>query len=670
MLVKPVVIRRFITAAVLAVSVVFSAHADPSACQPTDVFYDGVAQKALTNLQALSPKLQEYNNHVQQVIFDQNGACYAISMYVDRSPAKSYTWSGFDAGGTSQSGNATRDEIKQLMSGMDFKYIDFDFAAYEYKNNSLLSAANIALKTSQSAENQQKLTQDVQTYQKCRAELFNLSQEQSTVKDLRDKASSFLTTLSSPQTTTCTCDESGTLTSCSTISESPEEESSKLLSCKNLSEYNQDTAFCPTCIIFERILMADQKLAGGAFGVLADSLIKILTIGFLLFLAYQTLVLVSSPANQPMSKYLTSLLVQGFKVTVAILILTSPTILFDLILRPVLEGSLDFGLTLTGKAQAAIEAAGAKYTKFDTANAMLTAPFLQKMVGAAEVFNEQAALMPAMGRAMICDAFANLDWNVIPNIETLLEGLLVVIFGYIISLSVGFYLLDITVELGFFCCLLPFLITCWPFKITNRYTKVGWNIFMHIFFTFVMLGVVITVINAIIKRSLAPNHDVKDLINALNTNDFEAIKQLMDIGGSQMLFLIVACYICLKLLKDINNLSNKFAGGAGFNISPSIGGLGASALIATGKTGGSALFKGITSATSALGRESGATGGLKALGGKASDALGFSKMRNYYQQLKGKAGIGANAQARGGRAGNSSNPSATTNNNTSGGGQS
>ena len=117
-------------------------------------------------------------------------------------------------------------------------------------------------------------------------------------------------------------------------------------------------------------------------------------------------------------------------------------------------------------------------------------------------------------------------------------------------------------------------------------------------------------------------------------------------------------------------MSNKFAGGAGFNISPKIGGLGASALIATGKNGGSALFKGLTSGTSALSRESGVTGGLKALGGKASDALGFSKMRNYYQQLKGQAGIGANAQARGGRAGNNTNPSATTNNNTSGGNKS
>jgi hypothetical protein len=193
---------------------------------------------------------------------------------------------------------------------------------------------------------------------------------------------------------------------------------------------------------------------------------------------------------------------------------------------------------------------------------------------------------------------------------------------------------------------------------------------MHIFFTFVMFGVVITVINAIIKRSLAPNHDIKDLINALNTNDFESIKQLMEIGGSQMLFLIVACYICLKLLKDINNLSNKFAGGAGFNISPSIGGLGASALVATGKNGGSALFKGITSGTSALSRESGLTGWAKDKKDKVSDALGFSKMRNYYQQLKGQAGIGANAQARGGRAGNNTNPSTTTNNNTSGGNQS
>ena len=88
MLVKSVVIRRFITAVIVAVSVVFSAHADPPTCQPTEAFYDGVAQKALTTLQTLSRKLEEYNNHVQQVLFEQNGACYFMNMYVDRSPAK------------------------------------------------------------------------------------------------------------------------------------------------------------------------------------------------------------------------------------------------------------------------------------------------------------------------------------------------------------------------------------------------------------------------------------------------------------------------------------------------------------------------------------------------------------------------------------------------------
>lgn len=658
MLVKNVAFNRFLIVVGFMLSASFCAYADQTKCEATDVFYNGVAQKATSVLSAAAPKLEQYNNHVKTALKDPNSPCYLLNTQVSQSSSTPYSWSGFDLSGATQAG-AQSEEIKKLISGMDLSNIDTNFSAYEYKNSARIAAANIKLKRSANPEDTQKIQNDLRIFQQCKVELFNLQQEQSSIKDLRNNASLYLTTLSSPKSTTCTCDESGTLKTCSSISETPQEVSAKDQACKNLNEFAQDTAFCPTCTIFERILMADQKLAKGAFGVLAEGFTKILSIAFLIFLAYQTLVLVSTPSKQSISKYLTTLTIQAFKVLIAILILANPQFLYDLALRPIIEGGIDFGLALTKGSQADILAAGAKYTKFDTSNSLLTAPFLQKMVGAADVFNKQAALMPAMGQALVCNSWENLSWNIIPDIETLLEGILIIIFGYIISLSVGFYLLDLTLELGFFCCLLPFLVTCWPFKLTSNYVKVGWNIFLHIFFNFVMLGVIITAINAISKRAIAPEGDIKILLNALNTNNYDQLKELMDVGGVQMLMLIICCYICLKLLRDVNSLANKFAGGAGFNISPAIGGLAASAVFAYGKGGSAMLFKGLARGANAVGevgKATGATGAIKA----GADALGYSKMKNYFSEkgtqgkqfinkTLGSMGVGANAVERGGR---------------------
>lgn len=666
MLVKFVALSRFLIAMLFTFFATFPALADAT-CEATDDFYNKVAVKIIGILEGdsgLVNQVNNYNDHLKSAVFDKGAPCYIINMNVDREDNESYKWSGSDLKGTRQADKEYRKAIKKALKGMNTKNVNLDLSPYEFKTDSKISSLTIALKSPQTEEKRKKLNEDLANMQKCKAEIFNLSQEQGKIKNAIDQVSLYLTTLANPQTTTCTCDESGTLKACSTVPETgvPEEESSKDLSCKNLNEYSNDTAFCPTCVIFERVLLADQKLAGGAFGVLSGSLIKIVSLGFLIFVALQTLALVSSPASQPISKYLTSLVVQGFKVTVAVLILSNPGFLYDYALKPIIEGSLDFGLTLTGKSQGCIVSAGSKYTHFNTSDTLLSAPFLQKMVGAADCFNAQASIMPTIGRAEICSAFENLNWGVIPNVGALLQGIIVTIFGYLISLSIGFYLLDITLELGFLCCMLPFLVACWPFKITSRYTKIGWGIFMHVFFTFVMLGVVITTINAITKTALSSKKDVRELLSALNQNDLGFITDMMEIGGMQMLVLIVSCYICLKLLKDINNLANKFSGGAGFNISANVGGFVASAMVASAINGGRSLFGNISAGANALGKASGVNGAMNAAGQKVSKALGFDKMRELGMKGKGALGIGRGAVIYNGRQNNGNN----TENNTQG----
>ena len=174
-----------------------------------------------------------------------------------------------------------------------------------------------------------------------------------------------------------------------------------------------------------------------------------------------------------------------------------------------------------------------------------------------------------------------------------------------------------------------------------------------------MLGVIITTINAITKRALSPNHDVQELIRALNDNDFAFIQKAMDFGGSQLLFLIVSCYICLKLLKDVDNLANKFAGGAGFKLSPKMGGLAASAGISSVLNGGKTVLNVAKSGASAIGTASGASGWAKEKKEKMADTFGFNKMKNFYNETKANMGVGANAIVHGGR--NNGDTSSTKN---------
>ena len=50
------------------------------------------------------------------------------------------------------------------------------------------------------------------------------------------------------------------------------------------------------------------------------------------------------------------------------------------------------------------------------------------------------------------------------------------IFALIIAFS--FYLVDAIVQLGIVGALLPFMIATWPFKISSKYSKIGWNMIL------------------------------------------------------------------------------------------------------------------------------------------------------------------------------------------------
>ena len=114
--------------------------------------------------------------------------------------------------------------------------------------------------------------------------------------------------------------------------------------------------------------------------------------------------LIGSPAKQTIGKFLNTILLQGFKVALAVGLLEMPNMVYELGLTPLIESGFEFGLSLIpSDSQGVIEEFAGKYNSFDQGNNLLTADFLQKVMGAVEGYNAKTATFPAIGRSLYCN---------------------------------------------------------------------------------------------------------------------------------------------------------------------------------------------------------------------------------------------------------------------------
>lgn len=627
-------------------------------CNMDDKTHKGLADKAETSLINLKKSLSEYLANFQKAEESPDGDCFEV----DRNWAKQsldwaaavwedkLTWGEHDAAGASEAGKYNKNvpalfnEVNKPLKGTDYNiqsYIDYNNQKITSRNKDIKELQK-TLSTSTETYNKKYLSQEITEQQKkigiltrCNKLLDTVLNSRKSIKTYRGEVHSYLAPLSQEVKSSCTCNpKTHEVLSCDVQDQTFEEDDVVSPTCKQMSEYQAELDMCPVCGIFETILISNQNLASGAFTALASSLSDLVLLGFLLFIAYEVLVLVGSPSGQKTGKFLTTIVNQGFKVAVAVFILKEPSLIYNLCLGPLIEGGFEMGLELvpTSNLQIIDQYAG-KYNNFDTTNEMLTAKFLQKLMGAVEGFNHEAALIPAIGRALICNSWIQPILDILPHLSLLVEGALVYVFGLMISLAVGFYLLECAIQLGIICCLVPMLVACWPFKLTSRYTKTGWHMILNIVFRFIMMGVVISTAVELIQQALTTGSSLSDLETWLNTNDIDSLAEAMDFTGLQLVLIIVCCMMAMKLIETTALISSKFAPGG----------------VKTGemsaKLGGAAASLATSAAKKAMKVGAGGAGALaEASGAKgAANALG-NQIKGGINKALGKMGVGSQAQ--------------------------
>lgn len=484
---------------------------------------------------------------------------------------KKFSWTAKDAAGAERDPKPQENQLKSLMSGIDFSGTEYNIPVYVEENKKLLLSAKQNLEKGQREGNVKAVnayTKEVNKYNQCAVTLQNMLSSRNEVKRHYENAHEFLAGLSG-QDVVCQCAADGTVKNCDVTDDEHVEEDVDSLKCKTLPEYMAIFGVCITCPIFEKVLIADQKLAEHAFSKLAEGLIGLLGIGFMIYLAIHTLNSVSSPQSVTLSKYLTDLSIQGFKVLVAVELLLNSSFVYQTLLSPIIQGGLDLGMTITGGTQNQIKAHGEAFSNFADSN-LLSASMMKSIMGTVKGFSEQASKMPAVGWALMCRGSTDLQYMFLPHFFMIIEGAIVLIFGVMVALSIGFYLLDVSIELGILCCIIPLLIACWPFKLTSSYTKIGWQMILHTCFNFIMMGVIITVITTLTTESLTSGISGGDFEALINGGSIDELEEKMRLGGLAILLVIICACISLKIVNDVENITNKLAQGAGFTMSPQL----------------------------------------------------------------------------------------------------
>lgn len=360
--------------------------------------------------------------------------------------------------------------------------------------------------------------------------------------------------------------------------------------------YNQkDCFFCP---LFKVLVVAAEDMTRVSFEKLAGAFQTLIVLGLAIWIAVQTLTHVSSLTKQDAPKFLGNILRQSFKFLIAFFLLRYTAQIYNYAVMPILLAGMDFGNELLVGVDQAIKA-----TEGDI-NATYLAGLYPALHSYISHIQASIAFMQAIGSSLICVGghlmlgLGGAEFsaeNIGDGFQMIIQGILLAVFGLLLSLAFGFYLIDAVVQLGIVGALMPFLIASWPFKITAKYAKTGCDIVLNSFFVFVFVGLVVTVnlklVDAALQNTVSSSETVADnelgglypIFDAINTQDLEKLKEITDITFIGFLILVVCCLFGFKLSNQSSSLAGKFSGGAINGIGSSIGGMAASAVVSTAK---------------------------------------------------------------------------------------
>ena len=374
---------------------------------------------------------------------------------------------------------------------------------------------------------------------------------------------------------------------------------------------------CFFCPLFTVMYKVAGDITSISFRALAPSFAVILLLGLAIWIAVQTLAHVSSLTKQDAPKFLTGLIKQGYKVVIAFFLLQFSSQIFTYGVVPVVSAGIEFGNALLDEKYAAIETDEglSDMGKMEEENPGIlervstlsntnyfNGDLYVKLDNFVVLLQRNISFMQGVGSSLICIGTNALvfkgDIQFKNGFLITIQGILLAGFGFLFALAFAFYLVDAVVQMGIAGALMPFLIACWPFKLTSKYANTGWSMILNSAFVFAFSGLVLSVSLDLIDAALASSATSEEALEgsssaaenvaveagglyqiaqAINSQSEDELVRLSDISLVGFLILLFCCLFGFKFLGRAGDLAGKFASGALKPIAPSIGTMAGSA---------------------------------------------------------------------------------------------
>jgi hypothetical protein len=332
---------------------------------------------------------------------------------------------------------------------------------------------------------------------------------------------------------------------------------------------------CLLCPIFDILTQSSASAAQSSWNTFAGGLANVVLFATAIHIAFNTLKSLGSFGKLDVATYLTAdkkgILMLIFKMAVIYALLQDATFFVDKIIKPILEAGLSIGIRLASdsgsKSSFEAGASGGGWTG-------LFSMINDGVVG----YNDAVYENIALGQSMICNATD--DFIFFWYWLMLLYGFLFFVFGWAVLVAVCFYLVDVLINLAIASMLLPFGIAFMISPQTSQHCQKIWNMFLDVFFNFMMLGVIlgVSVKLALVAMGDYAGAGLTDMVSAsqfsgsiqglLDRNEVEAASEILWSSGSLLLTIVCFCLIAnilatfKNIVKDISGVESGSSAGS------------------------------------------------------------------------------------------------------------
>lgn len=330
---------------------------------------------------------------------------------------------------------------------------------------------------------------------------------------------------------------------------------------------------CVPCQVVKVLLTAFMRASANVYDVSREAGTKLLLIGSAVWVAFWALKKVSSFTNPEPMAMMNELLIFFGKVLVAFVFINSGIgTLIGYAVNPVIAAGADYGSALISAGASSmahpidLTATPEAKNAYDGPTEIVSKNVMDKILRFSEAASYEVTNNLIIGSALSCFAVQKgIHWDFviefhIPDIWLWLCGAAIWIVGFLLTLAVCYYLVDIPFKLGFAIIALPVVIGLWPFKITQGKLKAVFMIAVNAAGTFLFLSLAVAYAMVLISSAL---QDTDSLFEAFKNDDVTYVENLFAFTGPHFV-IILFCYIYgFKMIGDISKkMPDKFFSGS------------------------------------------------------------------------------------------------------------